>query len=80
MKLATSYVNEITYLAIGILFALAVSLVANFMFFVRLSETKVAKQTCASFGSYADALQAYNKGNTRLDKNHNGFPCEYLLK
>lgn len=80
MKQVLQYQNDITYLAIGLLFILAVSVCLDFMFFVQLSEVKVAKSTCASFGSYGEALQAYNAGNRRLDHNHNGYPCESLLK
>lgn len=35
---------------------------------------------CSSFGSYADALKAFKQGNTQLDSNHNGIPCENLYK
>lgn len=74
------FTNDVYYLAIGSLIVLSFSLVANFMFFIRLSETKVAKATCASFSSYGEALQAYNAGNTGLDHNKNGYPCENLIK
>lgn len=80
MKQTLQFTNDAHYLALFLLLVASMSLVANFMFFIRLSETKVAKATCASFSSYAEALQAYNAGNRSLDHNRNGFPCQLLLK
>lgn len=34
---------------------------------------------CSQFSSYKEAVQAYNMGEWKLDKNHNGVPCENLL-
>lgn len=36
--------------------------------------------SCASFGSYSAALKAYTHGDTWLDANNNGIPCENLYK
>lgn len=36
--------------------------------------------SCADFGSYSDALSAYQQGAQWLDSNHNGIPCENLYK
>lgn len=36
--------------------------------------------SCASFGSYSAALKAYTHGDTWLDANKNGIPCENLYK
>lgn len=75
-----TFTNDVYYLAIGLLIALSFALVTCFLLFVRLNEVKAAKQTCASFSSYGEALQAYNAGDTGLDHNKNGYPCENLLK
>lgn len=36
------------------------------------------RTTCASFGSYNDALRAYSAGATWLDHDGDGIPCEAL--
>jgi hypothetical protein len=36
--------------------------------------------TCGSFGSYADAVASLAAGNTQLDRDHDGEPCEDLKK
>lgn len=36
--------------------------------------------SCASFGTYSAALKAYQHGDTWLDGNNNGIPCENLYK
>lgn len=46
---------------------------------VVLKESQVT-ETCDSFSTYSQALAAYQKGNTRLDHNSNGRPCEKLYK
>lgn len=73
------YVNDHYYLDLGLLTALALAIGTCFIFYIQLVETKVAKQTCASFTTYQQALQAFNAGNTGLDHNKNGFPCENLI-
>jgi len=35
--------------------------------------------TCGSFASRADIIEAYNNGNTNLDRDHDGIPCEGRL-
>jgi uncharacterized membrane protein len=45
--------------------------------------SKAAKITCASFVNYDAALEAYTSDPVRykaLDKDHDGVPCEYLIK
>lgn len=34
--------------------------------------------SCADFGSYSDALNAYNHGSKYLDGNGDGIPCNAL--
>lgn len=58
---------------------LAFSFGVCFLLYIQLVNTKVAKQTCASFTTYQQALQALNAGNTGLDHNKNGYPCENLI-
>lgn len=36
--------------------------------------------SCGSFGAYEDALAAFRAGNTQLDGDHDGRPCEYIKK
>lgn len=36
--------------------------------------------SCADFGSYGDAYNAYQHGAMWLDGNHNGIPCQALYK
>lgn len=79
MKQALPFMNTVTNIALGSLAVNALLAATCFILFVRLSETKVAKATCASFSSYGEALQAYNAGNKGLDHNRNGYPCETLL-
>lgn len=74
-----TYLNDHYYLNIGLLTMLAFSFGVCFLLYIQLAETKVAKQTCTSFATYQQALEAYNVGNTGLDHNKNGYPCEHLI-
>lgn len=80
MKQAIQFTNTVTNIALTSLIVNVLLGIACFVFFVRLNEVTVAKVTCASFSSYGEALEAYNAGNKALDHNHNGVPCETLLK
>lgn len=46
------------------------------------SSRRETKPTCASFTNYADALDAYEAGNTQLDGSGGvkGIPCENLYR
>lgn len=46
------------------------------LYFIRLNDSRPILN-CGSFNSYADALQAL-PANHKLDRNHNGIPCERL--
>jgi hypothetical protein len=34
------------------------------------------KKHCSDYSSYAEIEEAFKAGNTSLDGNHNGIPCE----
>jgi len=36
------------------------------------------RETCADFRTHAEAVAAYRAGNTRLDGDRDGVPCESL--
>jgi hypothetical protein len=36
--------------------------------------------TCKSFSSCAEAMRSFKSGNTRLDGDHDGIPCESLCR
>lgn len=74
-----TFVNQVTNIALVLLVILLIESAALFVFYVESITTKVAPQTCASFVNYQQAVQAYNAGNTALDHNKNGIPCESLL-
>lgn len=74
-----TYINDHYYLDLGLLTTLVLVIGTCFIIYMQLVETKVAKQTCASFTTYQQALQAFNMGNTGLDHNKNGIPCQSLL-
>lgn len=75
----SSHLKNITTIALVLLVVVAVEAVGLFGFFLRESQMKPVV-TCASFSTYADALQAYNAGNKKLDGGkRNGIPCENLL-
>lgn len=78
MDTVIDYQRNITYLAITLLMMFAFAVATVFIFFVKLSEAREIVN-CASFGSYAEAVQAYNAGEKKLDHNHNGIPCESLV-
>lgn len=79
MKHPISYIKQVSTIAIILLFVCALEAAGLFLFFIQVESTKVAKQTCGSFSTYQEALRAYNTGNTALDHNGNGVPCETLL-
>lgn len=56
-------------LVVFLLFVLVSSL-----YFIRLNDSRLILN-CGSFNSYADALKALPQ-HPKLDKNHNGIPCE----
>jgi hypothetical protein len=35
-------------------------------------------QTCSSFSNCAEAVKSYNSGNSKLDRDKDGIPCEKL--
>lgn len=74
MKQVIEHSNDMHYLAVTLLAALAVSLVANFMFFVRESEMR-SVVTCASFSSYAEMMRVFSM-HPELDRNKDGRPCQ----
>ena len=48
-----------------------------------LTITIQAKKNCSQFKSWADAnkyFKSKKSGYSSLDKNHNGTPCEHILK
>lgn len=79
MSTTTQSTNDIYYLAMVLLGIISLLAVVVLMFFIRLNETKVAKPTCASFSSYGEAytfLQNNPQYKSRLDRDHNGIPCQ----
>lgn len=75
---AINYTNELYYLALGLLVLLSVSVVGNFMFFVRESEMRTVIN-CASFSSYGEVytfMQDNPQYAKQLDRNHDGIPCQ----
>lgn len=40
----------------------------------------VARQTCKDFSTCKEAMKAFKAGNTRLDGDKDGIPCESLCK
>jgi hypothetical protein len=50
--------------------ALAASLV--------LTAGAATAQTCSSFSNCAEAVKSYNSGNSKLDRDKDGIPCEKL--
>lgn len=82
MNPATKFINDLTYLAIGLLIILVFSLAANFIFFVRENEFPLAincNWAEISFSSYGDLLSFISKNpqySKRLDPNHKNGYCE----
>lgn len=71
------HINKTLYKASIVAWALVVILTA--LIFWILLTPKGATGNCASFGSYADILVSLHKGNTGLDGDHDGIPCESRL-
>jgi hypothetical protein len=40
----------------------------------------LARQTCKDFSTCEEAMKAYKTGNTRLDGDKDGIPCENLCR
>ena len=40
--------------------------------------SEAAAQTCKSFSSCSQAVQSYRSGNSKLDRDKDGVPCESL--
>ena len=40
--------------------------------------SEAAAQTCKSFSSCNQAVQSYRSGNSKLDRDKDGVPCESL--
>lgn len=55
---------------------LIVFLMALMLVVVGLILTPKGRATCRSFGSYADIVSSYNGGNSALDGNGDGVPCQ----
>ncbi len=43
-----------------------------------LSAAAAHAQNCSSFYSCAEAVASYNAGNSKLDRDKDGIPCEKL--
>lgn len=71
--------NNHYYLDLGLLLCLIFTVGTCFILYIRVVETEVAKPTCVDFATYKAAIEAYNAGNTGLDHNKNGVPCQSLL-
>lgn len=48
------------------------------LYSVRLNGSKLLTATCGSFSLYAAAKASYDDGNTKLDGDNDGIPCEDL--
>lgn len=58
------------------LIAIAISVVSIwFNVWLVLTPKDFARTNCNSFGSYADILDSFHKGNRGLDGNGDGIPC-----
>lgn len=44
------------------------------------SAPALARQTCKDFSSCEEAMKAYEAGNTNLDGDKDGIPCENLCR
>lgn len=73
MKALHARINhDLYWIATVSLALLIVSLSAN----VYLSlKPKGSPETCKSLGAYADILDSFHAGNSKLDGNHDGIPC-----
>lgn len=74
--------EEMRYISI----AAAIAFVLVFILFIAFStvlyelnqQEKFVRKKCSEFTSYKEAEAAYKNGNTRLDGNHDGIPCNSL--
>lgn len=48
------------------------------IFLLALMPLAVYSQTCKSFATCADAVKSLQSGNTQLDRDGDGIPCEKL--
>jgi hypothetical protein len=53
---------------------LQISLLGAFL----LSAAAAQAQNCSSFSSCAEAVASYKAGNSKLDRDKDGIPCEKL--
>ena len=56
-------------------------LLMRFAFFLAatlLIEPSAIAQTCKSFNSCEEAVRSYRSGNSKLDRDKDGVPCESL--
>lgn len=57
-------------------FILSAIIVGLLLVIAFLALTPKGRATCKSFGSYSDILAAYSAGNSALDGDGDGVPCE----
>jgi hypothetical protein len=50
----------------------------SFLVFFLLSAAAAQAQNCSSFSSCAEAVASYKAGNSKLDRDKDGIPCEKL--
>lgn len=63
----------------AILFGFLIMLICGLAFLNAVQFlTPKGQPTCSSFVSYEDALNSFNKGNSELDADHDGIPCENM--
>lgn len=71
LEYALKYLRILAWIAVVLVALLAVAV----FFGVYQSLQPKGRVSCADFGSYTDALNAYRNGAIWLDRNHNGIPC-----
>lgn len=78
LRVVQQSLTLISYFAMTLLLVvLGLSFWVASLFFQLGSYRKIIN--CGSFDTYAQALQAYNGGDKKLDHNGNGIPCESLV-
>ena len=71
MKFHLPHTNAVTLLLVTFM-----AIVLAFILVVHNHSQMQVRQTCASFSSYNDAYRAYRAGDTELDRDGDGRPCE----
>lgn len=63
-------------LVTALLLFLGIIVALTYSFLSQILLTRLALGTCQGFSSKEEMISSFNNGNTRLDKDHDGIPCE----